>query len=147
MRKALFSLFCALSMAVSGSVWADTEPVLNPYGRLLVGDGIEVEFAQYAKKNQHGLYDALIKMTGANAFSGGVDGATLRYEATHGPNNGINYRRNGQVVLAVRTYGGGWSSMQVFLDDKTISVFEEKDRSGSVRPLHLLSAWEDSGKK
>lgn len=147
MRQTLLGLFCALLMALSASVRADTGPVLNPYGRWLVGDGVEVEFAQYAKKNQHGLYDALIKMTGVNAFSGGVDGETLRYEASHGPNNGINYRRNGQVVLAVRTNGGGWSTMQVFLDSKSISVFEDKDRSGSVRPLHLLSAWEDSGKK
>jgi len=146
MKKRVSRFVCGLLMAFSAVSWADTGAVLNPYGRALEGDGVEMEFAQFAKKNKDGLYDALIKMTGANAFAGGIDGATLRYEALPA-NSGINYRRNGQVVMTVRTVGGGWSSQQVFLDGKTLAVHENKDRSKEVRPLHLLSAWEDSGKQ
>lgn len=134
-------MFAALVVVVASSVTAaDTAPVVNPYGKFLVGDGVEVEMAQFATKNKDGLNDVLLKISGANAFNDGIDGKTFKYQAVHG-GTGVDYQHEGKTRMIVRQpYGDSWYLIQVFLDGKTISLHEDKARSKEVRPLHLLTA-------
>lgn len=133
--------------ALQGAALSDTVPVLNPYGKFLEGDGVEIEMAQFVAKNKDGLNDVLIKMIGANAFSAGIDGKVLKYQAVPG-STGVDYRYEGSTRMAVRQpYSDSSSVMQVFLDGKTIKLNEDKDRSKKVRPLHLLTESQSTDKK
>ena len=129
---AALAFFCTLSAA-------QERPVVNPYGKFLKGDGVEVEMAHFAEKNENGLYDVILKTTGHQAFNEGIDGKALRYKATHG-GNGINYLHDGKVVMTLRQpYGDSWSRIQVYLNKKYITLNEDDVKSKDVRPLHLLT--------
>ncbi|MDD3183336.1 MAG: hypothetical protein PHD48_11120 [Alphaproteobacteria bacterium] len=122
---------------------ASTAPVMNPYGKFLSGNGLDVEMAQFAKKNKEGLYDVLLKMTGSEAFNAGIDGKTIKYEAVHG-GTGIDYKLDGKTRMIVRNpFGDSWSIIQVFFGDKEISLGEDSARSKEVMPLHLLTAFKE----
>ena len=146
MKKLKIFLTALAIIAVSNGVLADAPPIVNPYGKLLEGDGVEVEMAQFATKNKDGLNDVLLKITGANAFNAGIDGKTLKYQAVHG-GTGIDYQFEGKTRMIVRQpYGDSWSVIQVFLDGKTITLNEDKVQSKEVRPLHLLTASQSTDK-
>ena len=146
MKKLKMFLTALAMIAVSNTVLADGPPIVNPYGKFLEGDGVEVEMAQFATKNKDGLNDVLLKITGANAFNAGIDGTTLKYQAVHG-GTGIDYQFEGKTRMIVRQpYGDSWSVIQVFLDGKTITLNEDKVRSKEIRPLHLLSASQSTNK-
>lgn len=124
---------------------ADTA-VVNPYGKFFEGEEVEVEMAQFAEKNANGLYDVLLKMTGAAAFKEGIDGKTIRYQAVPG-GTGVNYQINGKTrMMTRRANEDTWSTTQVFLDGKTITVSELKAQSKEVQPLHLLTAYKSEAK-
>ncbi|MFZ6874331.1 hypothetical protein ACO0LF_19915 [Undibacterium sp. Di27W] len=118
--------------------------VMNPYGKYLEGEDVEVEVAQFAAKNTDGLYDVLLKMRGAAAFNAGIDGKTIKYRAVPG-GSGVDYQVNGKTRMTMRQNNGA-SYFQVFLDGRGISIAEVKARSQEVRPLHLLTASTESGK-
>ena len=129
-----FSLFVMTGFAMAETV------VVNPYGKYLEGEDVEVEMAQFAGRNADGLYDILLKMKGAAAFNAGIDGKTIKYRAVHG-GSGVDYQLNGKTRMSLRqNSGGSASSYQVFLDGRTISINEVKAKSQEVRPLHLLTA-------
>lgn len=136
--KSIIKLLLSITLLSSQLVQAqETEPVVNPYGQFLYGDGIEVEVAHLASKNADGLNDVLLKITGRQAFNAGIDGKVLLYQAVHG-GTGIDYKNKGKTRLIVRNpYGDSWSLMQVFLNGKTILVYENSNKSKEVRPLHL----------
>ena len=116
---------------------------VNPYGRFLVGEGVEVEMAEFTEKNDEGLRDVLLKVKGAGAFNAGIDGKTLRYHAVHG-GTGIDYKLDGETRLLTRNpYDNWYSLMEVLVDGKTISVQEDTARSKDVKPLDLLTAAEE----
>ena len=142
-----FKAFLAvLLISVAGTALAEDPTIVNPYGTFLEGDGVEVEMAQFKVKNKEGLYDVLLKISGANAFNAGIDGKTFKYHAVHG-GTGIDYQRNGKNIMSVRQpYGNSWSTIEAYLDGKTISLTEDKRRSKEVLPLHLLTASKTSGK-
>ena len=144
--KLLIATFAAcMAFALPAMSHAET-PVVNPYGKFLEGEEVEVEMAQFAAKNADGLYDVLLKMTGAAAFKAGIDGKTLKYQAVHG-GSGVDYQAKGKTRMIVRqAYGDSWSVMQVFLDGKTITLSEIKARSKEVQPLHLLTASKENEK-
>ena len=111
---------------------------LNPYGKLLVGDGVEIELAQLAQKNKDGGYDVLMKMTGSRAFEGGIDGKTFRYSAVPA-GLGFDHRRADRNWLTLRQLSGGsWSIMETYLGGKTIKLREDPERSKAVKPAQLL---------
>lgn len=113
-------------------------PALNPYGKLLVGDGVEVELAQLAQKNKDGGYDLLMKMTGSRAFEAGIDGKTFRYTAVPA-GLGYDHRRADRNWLTLRQLSGGsWSIMETYLNGKTIKLREDAERSKTVKPAQLL---------
>jgi len=145
--KKLRTFLTALAMiALANTVLADDPPIVNPYGKFLEGDGVEVEMAQFATKNKAGLNDVLLKITGANAFNAGIDGKTLKYQAVHG-GTGVDYQFEGKTRMISRPrYGDSWPVFQVFLDGKTITLNEDKGRSKEIRPLHLLTASQSSDK-
>jgi len=146
MKKLKMFLTALAMIAVSNTVLADGPPIVNPYGKFLEGDGVEVEMAQFATKNKDGLNDVLLKITGANAFNAGIDGTTLKYQAVHG-GTGIDYQFEGKTRMIVRQpYGDSWSVIQVFLDGKTITLNEDKVRSKEIRPLHLFLASQSTNK-
>lgn len=142
--KLLKSSIAAFSLLVlAGFAMAETV-VVNPYGKYLEGEDVEVEMAQFAGKNADGLYDVLLKMRGAAAFNAGIDGKTIKYRAVHG-GSGVDYQLNGKTRMMMRQNNGA-SIFQVFLDGRTISVNEVKTRSQEVRPLHLLTASTEAAK-
>lgn len=138
-KMKMFVAALAVSL-LSSSVFAEAPPVMNPYGKFLVGSGVEVEMAEFAVKNKDGLNDVLLKITGANAFKAGIDGKTLKYQAVHG-GTGVDYKLGGIARLILRQpYGDSWSTIEVFLDGKNIGLYEDDNRSKEVNPLHLLTA-------
>jgi hypothetical protein len=134
------SILIGVTVAV---VMASTKEEVNPYGRFFVGEGVEVEMAEFTEKNKEGLRDVLLKVTGTNAFNAGIDGKTLRYQAVHG-GTGIDYKRDGETRMLTRNpYGNWYSVMEVLVDGKTITVQEDVTHSKAVRPLNLLTASEE----
>ena len=139
--KTIFTTLVLLSMA--GFAMAENL-VVNPYGKYLEGEDVEIEMAQMAAKNADGLYDVLLKMRGAAAFNAGIDGKTIKYRAVPG-GSGVDYQFNGKTRMTMRQNNGA-SYFQVFLDGRGIAVSEIRIRSQEVRPLHLLTASTESGK-
>ena len=136
--KAILTILSILILPTGA--FADMKSEVNPYGKFLAGDGVEVEMAEFAEKNSDGLYDVLLKMTGANAYKEGIDGKTVKCQAVHG-GTGVDYKCGGTTRMILRNpYGDWWSIAQVFLDDKAIDVSVDKDKSKEVLPLHLLTA-------
>ena len=80
--KAILTILSILILPTGA--FADMKSEVNPYGKFLAGDGVEVEMAEFAEKNSDGLYDVLLKMTGANAYKEGIDGKTVKCQAVHG---------------------------------------------------------------
>jgi hypothetical protein len=142
--KTLQHFLSVLTLICATPVFADTPPIVNPYGRFYEGDGVEVEVAQFVAKNQHGLQDVLLKITGAHAFNDSIDGKTLKYQAIPG-GNGINYQAAGKNRMMLRKGNDdALSVIHVFVDEKVISVSEDKARSKSVMPLHLLTEFQSN---
>lgn len=142
--KSLKSLFAACFLyAIAGFALAETV-VMNPYGKYLEGEDVEVEMAQFAAKNADGLYDVLLKMRGAAAFNAGIDGKTIKYRAVPG-GSGVDYQLNGKTRMTMRL-NNGVSYFQVFLDGRGIAITEVRARSQEVRPLHLLTASTETAK-
>ncbi|WP_374348877.1 hypothetical protein [Chitinimonas sp.] len=140
------TMIIAAAMLIHTGAHADMNPQVNPYGKFYEGDGVEIEMAQFASKNADGLYDVLLKISGQQAFNAGIDGKTYRYQAVPG-GNGVDYQRDGKTRMILRQpYGDWWTLAEVFLDGKTISISEKKDKSKEVRPLHLLTAFKENGK-
>ena len=120
---------------------------VNPYGKFLVGDGVEIEMVQVAQKNKSGNHDVLLKMSGANAFNAGVDGKTLRYVAVNG-GDGFDYQRGDKTWFLVRRpSGGSWSIIEVFLNGKTIKLREDAEKSKTVQAQKLASELGSAGAK
>ena len=145
--KILSRLFLLAALFSAPAAFAETTAVVNPYGTFLQGDDVEVEMAQMVAKNKDGLNDVILKITGASAFDAGIDGKTIKYQATHG-GTGIDYKANGKVRMSVRNpYGNSWSMTQVFLNGKTISLHANQAQSKNVQPLHLLTELEAANKQ
>jgi hypothetical protein len=120
--------------------------VVNPYGQYLAGDGLKIEIATYLEKNQHGLNDMLVKVTGAGAYEAGIDGKTLRYSAEPA-STGYNLKRDGRNLLSVRSPYGRWQQIEVYLAGRTYQVTPREDMADNVRPLHLLTDYQQNGGK
>ncbi len=141
--KSIINLIFSLFIFMFNSVHAEeTPPVVNPYGQFLYGDGVEVEVAQLVTKNQDGLNDVLLKITGRQAFNAGIDGKVMLYQAVPG-GTGVDYKNNGKTRFLVRNpYGDSWGLMEIFLNGKTILVYENNNKSKEVRPLHLYTEYQ-----
>lgn len=146
--KSIIKLLVSFAFLSHALVHAqETETQVNPYGQFLYGDGVEVELAQLSRKNQDGLYDVLLKISGRQAYNAGIDGKVILYQAVHG-GTGIDYKTKGKTRLIVRNpYGDSWGLMEVFLNGKTILVYENSNKSKEVRPLHLYTEYSEKTAK
>lgn len=124
----------------------NSKPVVNPYGQYLAGDGLKLEIATYLEKNQHGLNDMLVRVTGAAAYEAGIDGKTLRYSAEPA-GTGYNLKREGRNLLSVRSSYGRWQQVEVYLAGRTYQVTAREDMAERVMPLHLLTDYQQGGGK
>jgi len=140
--KSIINLIICFFIFMNNSIQAqEISETVNPYGQFLYGDGVEVEVAHLASKNQDGLNDVLLKITGRQAFNAGIDGKVMLYQAVPG-GTGIDYKNKGKTRLLVRNpYGDSWGLMEIFLNGKTILVYENNNKSKEVRPLHLYTEY------
>jgi hypothetical protein len=120
--------------------------VVNPYGQYLAGDGLKIEIATYLEKNQHGLNDMLVKVTGAGAYEAGIDGKTLRY-AAEPMGTGYVLKRDGRNLLAVRSPYGRWQQIEMYLAGRTYQVIAYENMADAVQPLHLLMEYQQAPSK
>lgn len=116
---------------------------VNPYGLFYQSsDGsIEMEMAVFNKKNEKGLKDILLKLTGRGADAAKIDGRTMKYNAVHG-GNGLNYTYKSQNKTRTRMItrkSWYWGIREVYLAGKSYKMHIDVKRSGGVRPLHLLT--------
>ena len=76
MYNLLKAVLVVPALVFATGVFAADAAIVNPYGKFFIGDGVEVEMAEFVTKNEDGLKDVLLKMTGANAYNAGIDGKT-----------------------------------------------------------------------
>jgi len=137
MKSLLKTVLLVPALVFATGVFAADAAIVSPYGEFFIGDGVEVEMAEFVAKNEDGLKDVLLKMTGANAYNAGIDGKTIKYQAVPG-GTGVDYQFEGKTRMLTR--GDTWGVTEVYLDGKTISLQEDPERSKEVLPLHLLTA-------
>ena len=148
--RTLFTWLAAAALAVITAMspaYAQTDkPIVNPYGQYLAGDGLKIEIAIYLEKNQHGMNDMLVKITGAAAYDAGIDGKTLRYSAEPA-GTGYNLKRDGRNLMSVRSPYGRWQQIEVYLAGRTYQVTPREEMAERVMPLHLLTDYRQNGGK
>lgn len=118
---------------------------INPYGQMLIGDGVSVEIATFAEKNKDGLYDVLMKITGGPAFEAGIDGKVIKYTAEPA-GTGYNLKFGDRNRISVRSPWGAWTQVELYLNGKTHYLAKDSVQSSNVRPLHLLTEFKESNK-
>lgn len=148
--RTLFTWLAAAALVVITAMspaYAQTDkPIVNPYGQFLAGDGLKLEIATYLEKNQHGMNDMLVKITGAAAYEAGIDGKTLRYSAEPA-GTGYNLKRDGRNLMSVRSPYGRWQQIEVYLAGRTYQVAPREEMAERVMPLHLLTDYRQNGGK
>lgn len=148
--RTLFTWLAAAALAVITAMspaFAQTDkPIVNPYGQFLAGDGLKIEIATYLEKNQNGMNDMLVKITGAAAYEAGIDGKTLRYSAEPA-GTGYNLKRDGRNLMSVRSPYGRWQQIEVYLAGRTYQVTPREEMAERVMPLHLLTDYRQNGGK
>lgn len=140
----------ALALFIGGFAWAQHDGAkapgitVNPYGKFFADrdDDLQIEMALIEGKNANGLQDVLLKITGAAAYTEGIDGKVLRYTAVAaGTGTNFEFTENGKTFTRMTTREG---SFEVFVADKTFKVFADGTKAKEVRPLHLLTAYKKS---
>jgi hypothetical protein len=138
-RLLVMAALLGLSFATPAHA-ADQAEVI-PYGHYLSGEGgLVVHMAELAAKNADGLHDALIKITGPQAYKAGIDGKTIRCRAERF-GTGVAYVKptGGYLMSSHKNSWGGWTDSEVYLGGKDgIDVFEEEKHNKDVSPLKLL---------
>lgn len=129
-----------------------TEMKLNPYGQFFTDpDGqMTIEMAWFEEKNEYGLHDALVKVTGRAAHTEGIDQQTYLY-TTYPAGTGINfgYTQGGQerTRMLTRSNWGSWKFFELFVNGEKFNVYPDEKRSKEVKPLHLYTEYKNQSKK
>lgn len=146
----MFKRFVAALLLSLTAFAAMAGDILNPYGKFLYGDSLEVEMATFNEKNEHGLNDVLIRVRGAAAYDAGIDGMTYRYK-TIPAGTGFNIQKpDGSNLMIVRSRGGwfgSWNQAQMFLNGKTFDLWMNESAANDVNVLHLLGQYNESLKE
>lgn len=127
------------------------EMKVNPYGQFYTDtDGqLSIELAWFEEKNEHGLYDALIKITGRAAYNEGIDQQTLLY-TTYPAGTGFNfsYQKDGEdcTRMLTRSSWGSWKFLELFVNGETFKIYPDEKKAKDVRPLHLLTEYKKMAK-
>ncbi|MBL4606548.1 MAG: hypothetical protein JKY01_01800 [Pseudomonadales bacterium] len=146
MKKLFIAFAFALASLLSVYCFSASSPEVSPYGKLLTDSYgvVKVEMANLKTKNEYGLYDCLVKVTGLPAFQQGIDGKVRLYRAVPaGRGFNLQYEKDGKWLnfMSSRQIWGNWTSMEIFLDGHSYDVFLDSSRSKDVRSLHLASAY------
>lgn len=140
----------SLGLFIAASAWAQNEATkapglkVNPYGKFFTDadHDLEVEMAIIEGKNADGLQDVLLKITGAAAYTEGIDGKVLRYRAVPaGTGTNFVYVENGKPLTRLTAREGTY---EIIVADQTFKVFADGNKAKEVRPLHLLTAYKKS---
>jgi len=139
-------LLIILAFIISAPCLAVSSPEVSAYGKLLTDNiGIvKVEMANLKTKNEYGLHNVLVKVTGLPAFQHGIDGQVKLYQAVPaGGGFNLQYEKNGKLrnLMSSRQLWGSWESMEIFLDGSNYNVYVAPNRSKEVNTLHLASAY------
>jgi hypothetical protein len=117
---------------------------INPYGRAFKGTGIIVEMAIFTEKNESGLNDVLLKITGTDAYSEGIDGKVLRYRAVHA-GIGVDFQIDidGKPITRMlsRDSSGNWGHCEVLIGNRSHHVYLDEELSKQVLPPFLLNTY------
>lgn len=115
---------------------------MNPYGLALTGAGVHGEIGFLAAKNTAGLHDALVIITGAAAFSAGIDKKVLFCEAINtGSDQTLTYAIGGQIRHLL-SGSDGWKFGTLYLGSQNIQVKMDEALTQQVRPLHMVTAYQ-----
>lgn len=122
------------------------DKTVNPYGKLFVGEGAEIELATFEERNASGLRDVLVRMKGADAHTDGVDGKVIRLVAVHG-GNGVDYKYTSDkneifVRMSMRKSWGDNESYEVYFGSKTVKLWRDERRAKDVKPADLLKRYQ-----
>lgn len=122
----------------SSPLEAASRPEMSAYGKVLSGVGVTVEMASFKEKNDDGMSDVLLKISGNSAYDEGIDGQVLRYSAVPS-GTGVNYQfKGGKGESFVRMASRG-ESTEVYFGDQTVPVKLNKEKVSF--PEHLLTAY------
>lgn len=122
---------------------------VNPYGKYFADHdhAITIEMAIFEGKNENGLSDVLLRISGAEAHNEGIDGKVIRYKAEPA-GTGVNfqYEYNGQPTTRMlsRDSLGGWNMFEAFVGEKKFKVYLDAKKASNVKPLHMLTAYKES---
>jgi hypothetical protein len=124
---------------------------VNPYGKYFTSSekDITVEMVLIDGKNEDGLQDALLKITGAEAHNEGIDGKVLRYKAVPaGTGTNFNYQKNGKEATRMlsRDSWGSWKNFELFVNGKSFKVYGDSAKSKEVKPSQLASEFKSQQK-
>lgn len=116
---------------------------VSAYGKFLKSypAGIEVEWASFKKKNEHGLYDVLLRIRGDAAERTGIDGMVLRYEAIHGGMGfDLRFKVDGEWHnrLSSRSRWSSWQDIELYLGTEKFELYVDEDESKKVEPFEML---------
>lgn len=141
MKKIIALFTLVLSGFLTAAVSAEAN--VNPYGALLIGDGIKVEMAKLSDKNEHGLNDVVVRLSGEAAYDAGYDGKYFLLKAVPA-GTGFDLRLpNGDNMMGNRQRGGwfgSWTSLDIYLGTKSIALM--KVEGESINGQHLYGAYQ-----
>ena len=113
---------------------------VNPYGKFYEGDGITIEMAMLAQKNEAGLNDVIMRITGAEAFSDGINGKAIKYTArpagAGGTGMDIVTQMNGADYVRMTLRNSSW---EVYLNSKSLRVSLDDEKSKQVNTKKLVA--------
>lgn len=128
-------LFLGILMTINSQAG---EMKLNPYGQHFSGGGLDVEMAFVKDKNDKGLYDALIKITGSEAHNAEIDGLVILHKAVPG-GTGIDFKTpDGKNRMGTRKAWGTWDFFEVYFGGKAVKVYLDEKKSKEIKVSDLL---------
>ncbi len=113
---------------------------VNPYGKVYEGDGITIEMAMLAQKNEAGANDVILRITGAEAFNDGINGKVMKYTArpagAGGTGMDIVTQMNGADYVRMTLRNSSW---EVYLNSKSLRVSVDDQKSKQLDTKKLVA--------
>jgi hypothetical protein len=122
---------------------------MSQYGKSFkeTNGDLTVEIAPVATKNEDGLQDALIKISGPAAEQDGIDGKVMYYVAVPA-GTGFNYvymKGSSEAVrMTTRDSWESWKNFEIYVDGKTFRIYVDDKLSKEVMTQHLLTAYKQN---
>ena len=136
-------MFILTSLLLSMSLHVFAKDEVNPYALFLQGSGLEAEIVYFTEPNKSGLYDALIKFYGMEAYNLGIDKKVIRYEAVRS-GRGIDYQTkvNGKAVTRLTLSDDSTDNgyYEAYMGKKMRLTADYKE-SKSIQPLHIYTEY------